>query len=426
MIDEAAELPRAIERFLRATYRGNRRQSNEPTLRQYAREVKAKAFPKFATELDFIFLNSRRRSCRQVVHGDKGFIIIDQGQTALVAIEDFILRAHHFDADDSLTLLQVPFAEAFRRNNELERALMCIERCLAQGPRLGSLLRSTFNEAGHSTLGLFLLLHEIAHFAVDTEQPFTTPVRALVTENLTEHCQTNERYGDLLETGQPLPPNVESSAQDQSLEARAQMARQMREHVRFVKASREVVREANCDFLAVTGMLTWRSGVDVHEAESPEVDTLTRRNVGDILTLGLRVSRLLMLQHFLDLTAENIAQQQEPSRLTYAFSEMTARHNVSVSLALRLFEGIMETWRFAEPPESVDYVQAFRQGVEVLNTRSADRLLHHVENIGLDHRDAERYGRDLAILRAQFFRGEAPGRRELEVAVNANIAKLPI
>jgi hypothetical protein len=45
-----------------------------------------------------------------VVLGDKGFVIIDQGQTVLVAVEHFILRAHFFDADDSLTLLHPALA----------------------------------------------------------------------------------------------------------------------------------------------------------------------------------------------------------------------------------------------------------------------------------------------------------------------------
>jgi hypothetical protein len=133
-----------------------------------------------------------------------------------------------------------------------------------------------------------------------------------------------------------------------------------------------------------------------------------------------------MIQHLLDLTVENIAQQRDPSRSTGAFSEMTARHNVSVNLALGLFESIMETWRFAEPAASVDDIQAFRQGIEIPNARSADRLPNQVENIGSDCRDAERYGRDLAVLRARFFKGETPELHELPAAVDARIAKLPV
>jgi hypothetical protein len=296
--------------------------------------LKAKAFPQFETDLEFIFLSSRRRTCRQVIDGGKGFIFVDRGEAALLTIEDFILRRNEFEPEDGLAILQLPFAEAFQHSDELERALICTMRCLAQSPRLANLVRSASNEPGHSTPELFLLLHELAHFAVDTEQSFAMPVREMVRSSLDEHCDANELYSDLIERGEALPSGVITSVQDQSPEERALMARQMRDHVGFVRSNPEVIREASCDFLATAGMLTWRSGLDMLDAKSPAVDTLTRRNIGDVFMLGLRVSRLLMLHHFLDLTAENIAQRQDPSRLSKAFSEMTARHNVSVNLAL--------------------------------------------------------------------------------------------
>ena len=137
--------------------------------------MKARAFPQFSAPLEFIFLNSRRRSCRQAMDGDAGFIVIDQGQSALLAIEDFIVLGDRFTAQDGPAVLQIPFAEAFDHNGEKERALMCVLRCLAQGPRLASLLRGTFGRSGHAMLGTFLLLHEIAHFAVDSEQAFAAP-----------------------------------------------------------------------------------------------------------------------------------------------------------------------------------------------------------------------------------------------------------
>jgi len=104
-----------------------------------------------------------------------------------------------------------------------------------------------------------------------------------------------------------------------------------------------------------------------------------------VIALGLRVSRLLIMHHFVELSAENIAEERDPSRLSKAFSEMTARHNVSVNLAVGLFEGIMESWRFAEPVDAAEYVKAFRRDIEIMNARSADRLLTPVEEIGLDH-----------------------------------------
>jgi hypothetical protein len=422
---EPVALPRRIERLLQAAYPGHRRQSNEAALRDYARKLKAKAFPQFSTPLEFIFLNSRRRSCRQAFDGDQGFIIVDQGQATLMAVEDFVLRGNSFAAEDSLTLLQIAFAEAFEHNGEKEHALICTLRALAQGPRLTNLLRTTFADAGHSTVGVFLLLHEMAHFAVDTGQPFTKPVWATVSDTLEDHCRTNLEYADIIERGGALPPDVETSVQGQSAEARAVMARQMREHVGFVRNNREVLRETSCDYLATVAMLTWRSGIDALTAESPTGGTLTARNVGDVMALGLRVSRLLMLRHFIELTAENIARQEDPSRLSNPFSEITARHNVLVNLMLHLFEKIMATWTFAEPVDSVAYVKAFRRDVEITNARSADRLLKQVEEIGTDHREPDHHGSDLANLRAEFFQGAAPRDEELRATLDAHMAKLP-
>jgi len=423
---EPLVLPRRIERWLQAAYPGHRRQPNEPALRGHACEVKARAFPQFSAPLEFIFLNSRRRSCRQAMDGGAGFIVIDQGQSALLAIEDLLVLGDRFTAQDGLVVLQIPFAEAFDHNGEKERALMCVLRCLAQGPRLANLLRATFGRPGHSMLGTFLLLHEIAHFAVDSEQAFAAPVRKMVNGALEEHCDTNLRYSGLIERGEPLPADAETSVQDRSPEARALMARQMRDHIGFVGENREVVREASCDFLATAGMLTWQSGIDVLEAETPRVDALTPRNVGDVIALGLRVSRLLMMHHFVGLSAENIAEERDPSRLSKAFSEMTARHNVSVNLAVGLFEGIMESWRFAEPVDAVEYMKAFRRDIEIMNARSADRLLTPVEEIGLDHRESDRHEHDLKCLRAEFFKGEAPGPQELRETLDAHLAKLPL
>jgi len=145
-----------------------------------------------------------------------------------------------------------------------------------------------------------------------------------------------------------------------------------------------------------------------------------------VIALGLRVSRLLIMHHFVELSAENIAEERDPSRLSKAFSEMTARHNVSVNLAVGLFEGIMESWRFAEPVDAAEYVKAFRRDIEIMNASSADRLLTPVEEIGLDHRESDRHRHDLKCLRAEFFKGEAPGLQEPRETLDARLAKLPL
>lgn len=143
--------------------------------------------------------------------GDAGFIVIDQGQSALLAIEDFVVLGDHFTAQDGLAVLQIPFAEAFDHNGEKERALVCILRCLAQGPRMANFLRATFSRPGHSMLGTFLPLHELAHFAVDSEQALAAPVRKMVSGALEEHCDTNLRYSGLIERGEALPADAETS-----------------------------------------------------------------------------------------------------------------------------------------------------------------------------------------------------------------------
>jgi hypothetical protein len=420
---EPNALPRRIERLLHAAYPGHRRQANEEALREYARTLKAKAFPQFSTPLEFIFLNSRRRSCRQASDGDRGFIVVDQGQATLMALEDFVLRGNSFAVEDSLTLLQIAFAESFEHNGERERALVCTLRALSQGPRLAKLLRGASANAG--LVGVFLLLHEMAHFAVDSEQPFTKPVWAAAGDALEDHCRTNLQYAGMIERGEPLPPGVETSVAGQSSEERAVMVRQMREHVAFVRNNREVLRETSCDYLAAAAMLTWRSDIDVLTAGSPAAVALTANNVGDVMALGLRVSRLLMVHHIIDLTAENIAGAQDPSKLSKPSAEMTARHNALVNLILRLFEKIMASWTFTEPADPDAYVKAFRRDVEITNARSADRFLSQVENVGIDHREPDRHGRDLADLRAEFFGYEVPSEEELRATLDAYMAKLP-
>jgi hypothetical protein len=429
MSEPSASLPKDISRFLRSVYGQYRRHPNEGEAQRVAQDLKRQAFPALQAPVEFAFINSRRRSFRQTPRDAGGLVIADQGETALVALEDFLVRTPRAGLPQSLTLMQVPFAEAFRRNNSLERSLLCATQALDAAPLLAGLAREAFGQAGYSLVGLFLLLHEIAHFAIDTRQPFAESIRSVVAESLRQHCMTNLEVSERLLRGEGLPDVVESSVADEPPEASAVMARQMREHVAFASNNPEVIREASCDFLAVAGLLSWRTGVDVLEPKSADIGAVTPQEVGDIVMSGLRVSRLLVVNQFVEQTALHIARAADRSRLEPAFSQLTARQNVMTNLMLGLFDGILEKWQFRQSGESAassdELSQHFRDGVEFLNRRSADLLFQAVETIGLFHQEPELVEADFSKLRKRFFGDRAPPQLEIKRALDAVLEKLP-
>jgi hypothetical protein len=61
-----------------------------------------------------------------------------------------------------------------------ERSLMCAARCNDSAVLLAALAKQAFDQRDNSLLDVFLLLHEMADFSVDTRQLFTEPICALI------------------------------------------------------------------------------------------------------------------------------------------------------------------------------------------------------------------------------------------------------
>jgi hypothetical protein len=424
-------LPDAIERYIASAFAGHQRLHNEKDLRVYAQHVKARAFPELHAPLEFVFLRSRRRHCEQFLHGDGGLIILDQGLTALLAMQDALLTARGYDPDHGLVVMHVPFAEAFRHEDAVEHSLLCVARCLEQRNLLADLCRSTFSQPGHSRLGVVVLLHEIAHFAIDTRQPFAEWIIERVRRGLDDHCQVTEQTGDRLRAGDRIA-DIDLSVAESPAEDRAVMARQMADHVRHIRSNDEVVRETSCDVLASLGLLALLVGYDTLNGDRPVVHGVTPRQVGDCLLQGLNASRALMAQAFLRQTVENIASKSDPSQLVPPFAQITARYNIATNIVLGLFNGIADEWRFeqrAAPGESgqdIEPTELFARGVQVLAHRSIERLMKPIETIGLLHRDAEAMATELAHRKSALFQDRHPSRFELAAVRDRLLDLIPL
>lgn len=427
----AVVLPSAINRYIDSAFAGYKRLPNEEALQAFAQDVKTRAFPELHAPLEFIFLRSRRRHCEQFLHDDGGVIILDQGLTALLAMQDALLTARSYDADHGLVVMHVPFAEAFRHQDAVEHSLLCVARCLERRTLLADLCRATFSKPGHSRLGVLVLLHEMAHFAIDTRQPFAEWIMEKARKGLDNHSQAVSQTGDRLRAGDRIA-DLDISVAEGPAEDRAVMARQMADHVTHIQANDEVVRETSCDVLASLGLLALLVGYETLSGDHPTVHGVTQRQVGDCLLQGLNASRSLMAQAFLRQTVENIASQSDPSLLVPSFAQMTARHNIATNIILGLFDGIANEWRFEQRAESdeaereIDPTHLFAGGVQMLANRSVERLLKPIETIGLLHRDTEIIAAELTQRKNALFPHRNPSRLELAEVRDSLLDLVPL
>jgi hypothetical protein len=325
----------------------------------------------------------------------------------------------------AVVALQVPFAEAFRRTGSLDRALLCAAKSAKAHAPLTALANEALRSPTSRLLEEFLILHEMAHFSYDTGQSYAQPVQDIVSTKLEEHCLSNVNLANLLKAGSQLPRNIETSV-SQDPAARQIMLRQIAEYVSHVRGHPEIVREASCDYLAVAGLLSRYAGIDVLDGEAPHPVPIPPRRVCDILMIGLRASRPLVVNGFVGQVTSRIADAGDASILGEPYSLAVARQNVVTNLVMALFDSVLQLYEFAPDPqiESEALVERFYSDVNWFNQRSADILFKAVETVGLFHRDKAAVAVELDSARSEIYSSGGDPLTEYD-ALEALLEKAP-
>lgn len=417
----------SIDDVLRAEFPGGyRRLGHEEGFRTYARDVQAKAFPSWIVDFDVVLLSSRRRECRQVRSEGAPIIIVDQGLTSLLALQDHLLRRQEETPDEELVVASLVFAEALYQNGLFDRACLCASKCLERREALVRLCEHVFRQPGHSGLGLFVLLHEMAHMAVDAAAPFTQQIVSGAKAALTTYRTEAGRLASGIALGQVHhDPRVTVETSDPAL-----LASQILAHLSLTQADAEIVREACCDFLACVALLRMKTGYDALSPDFPTPSTKTLREIGDLLGLGMRGARLLMAKTALMQIVGNLARGSDPSLFDAPFSQMTARENIGAILLVDLFAAVARTRTddrpFEEELKSESFVQLFHRDVEVVLARSNRRILEPVETLARYYADPSAYLPDLASVKARSFGNEPVSGLAWQTAFEAIVEQFPL
>ena len=415
--------------MLRAHYPDVRNAELTPAFEAFARKLTDSAFPRLCESLSFRLLRSHRRYSAQFPGPEGGLIVIDQGQVTLLSLADLLVGADTAQDKLSLLLLNVPFAEEFRHCRAFDRSLICSSFSVSQHAVLQALLIRLQRNTGHSALGMFLILHEVAHYLIDSNGEFSAPMRASAAAALRAHCDANIAYARAIRAGAPLPPAVTTSVDQEDSAATGLLTRQIDDHVRLVRDNPEVIREAACDTMATAGLINHVTGVDLlaDAPAAPKPEQL--QTIGEILMLGLRVSRLLMTFECLKQSASQIAYRADPTQLMPPFAEMTARQNITTNLMLEIFSAIVDQ---AAPPldgksrsSGETLRQNLRQSVELLNERSAERLLRHIEDIGKVQRDDDLFVSQRNQMLSALIGQALPTEAELESLSEQWLSRIP-
>jgi hypothetical protein len=415
-----------LERHLRATYPDHERFERHPFLADAAAIVR-QAYPELAAKIEFVFLRSRRRRYEQLPTENGGIIVVDEGLSTLSAFQDTVLGTSGYTPDHGLALALIPFAEAFKAERADDHALLCAAMIHEHRGVLRDLHVETARRPGRSALRHFLLLHEIAHFAVDTGAAFVASplelVQGAIDALLAENRSVLERLRRLddpltgLDVSFPPGPSAE----------RALMAEQTAAFIEQIAGSTQILREAGCDFAALQGFARLRLQSGLADGRPVSV-----RELGDVLITGLKGCRLLVADETISQTVQNIAAGSDASLLHASFSELQMRSNVLTGLAAALLEDLLTKHEFTalteaeDPGAGLSPGKRFYQGVEWLHRRTVERILTPIEKIGMHHRDEELFASDLRAVQRHCWGDHVPTSELMEAAARDLIGRLPI
>ena len=415
-----------LERHLRATYPDHERFEHHP-FRADAQAIVRQAYPELAAAIEFVFLKSRRRRYEQLPTDGGGVIVVDEGLSVLSALQDTLLGTASYTPDHGLTLALVPYAEAFKAEGANDHALLCAAMIHEQRGLLRDLHVEMARRPGRSALRYFLLLHEIAHFAVDNGASFVAAplqqVQDAIDELLAQNRSVLER---LWQTDDPLADLDVSFSRGPSAE-RALMAEQTETYIEQIASSTQILREAGCDFVALQGFGRLRLQTRLEDGRP-----VSPREFGDVLITGLKACRLLVADEIISETVQNIATESEASLLHASFSELQMRSNVLTGLASSYFEEMLATYPFTvlteaeDPGASLTPEKRFNQGVELLHHRSVERILTPIEKVGMHHRDTDLFAFDLRAVQRHLWGDQVPAPDMVEAAARDLIGRLPI
>jgi len=276
---------------------------------------------------------------------------------------------------------------------------------------------------------LFLLLHEVAHFAVDNGIPFVTPRTEDVRRMLGSLVEQNENFAFRLKSGESLADLDTSLGLDPSAE-RDMMLGQILSYIGLIRDDAELIREASCDFVALVGLAELRVASSAVEGQK-KISRLTYREFGDALFIALRATKLMVAQEMIRRMAGHVVAGSDPSELAKPFARLNARSNIITNLASEYFNDVVGGFEFDtphrsdEPAKAEDPRSLFRGGVELVHSRSVERLFNPIDQLSRFFGDPVLYSRVASEFMVKQFGYEKPPLEDLEPFADGLIASAP-
>ena len=417
-----------LKRYLDAKFPGHVRTDSE-LRRQWAAKTAATAFPELDRDLEFVFIRSRRRHCAKFEVAGRGGIIMDDGMSDLLGVGDLLLLDGPYVDDAGLAFAAAQYAEAFHVEADAERTIVAAAQANRRPLVLELLCERGRGTPGRSAAMLFLLLHEVAHFAVDNGVPFVTPRMDDVRRMLSSLVEQNENFAFRLESGESLAELDASLGPDPSPE-RDMMLGQILSYIGLIRDDPELIREASCDFVALVGLAELRVASGAVEGQK-KVSRLNYREFGDALFIALRATRLMVAQEMIRRMAEHVVAGSDPSELAKPFARLTARSKIVTNLASEYFNDVVGGFdldmphRSDDPGKPEDPRSHFRDGVDLFQSRSVERLFDPVEQLNRFFGDPVLYSRVASEFMVKQFGSGKPPLEELEPFADGLIASAP-
>jgi hypothetical protein len=418
-----------IARYLNAKFPGHVRR-DVPQRLEWAAATAAKAFPDLGTPLEYFFIRSSRRHCAKFEVAGSGGIIMDDGLSDLMALGDLLLLDESYADGSGLVFASIQFTEAFHQEADAERTIVCAAAVMREPLLLHKLRQRAANTPGRSAAMLFLLLHEIGHFAIDNRSPFAVSRIEDMRRMVASLIKENENAAGRLKSGDSLSDFDTSIGPGPSPE-RDTMVAQILSYIDLIRDDEELVREASCDFVALTGLTKLRLANSV-DVDRKTVSGVSYREFGDALFIALRAIRLLVAQELIRRTAESVVAGTDPSALALEFARHTARFNIVTNLASEMFDSVVKGFHFDtphrpdDPGKKEDPVQLFRHGIRLVHERSVKRIFDPIEQLGQFFRDTESYTLVTNEFMLKQFGVVTPSLDQMEELADRLIAAPPI
>jgi hypothetical protein len=369
-----------LDRYLRIKWPGHVRvDSNQ--WQPWAQETANHAFFELAPVIKTVVLRSRNQNWEVLaLESLHHHIVADLEFTDTLSRMDMIVQAGQ---DPPLVMVET-LATAWIGwsclwAGDYAKAYFLLSQIKERQEVLQSFFRACTQREGRSITGLFVLLHEIAHHAVDTNAAILGPWSDIVKGKIVASKQLTLQLIDALENrSQEAVGNIVGYAPSNEVDVK-HLTEQLRLYLASIETNSEVHREILCDVVAILALASYRFEHDILRLGPPRFGEGLLRELGDILMIGIRTLKLIQTVGANKSEATVLKEQAKAGHFTTDLTLQTIRQNIMVAVCSSIFDVALDT------SHETGTIEAMRRGfprtVNVYQQRIMQRLTQPAGNV---------------------------------------------